>query len=361
MHLVRVPVDEYRRRWEAFDATAKFLNLSPADRHFAWVEQTSQDSPESVDIAYEHREGWREWPVPIEHFLFDPYYVGTDVLVRPIVEEFLGDFWSPEHGYQLFVFIGGIGAGKSFSASLSLIYCIYVLSCLINPQKYIGGFEGVSISGDAELVLMNASAAGAAQASKIVYGEAFEKVQRSPYFRLNFEPYPGKGSEMLFPNRIRLSPGTSKWQSALGFNLFGFAVDEAAFGIESERADYVKELFLALNQRRRSRFGRLGFGGLFTSPGSEHSYVEVIAGEGLEWDTTILVRRCTTWEAKEELKPGARIFLLDRDPDTVRVIDGSQDLIFQGYDAEGYGIAQRTNGEIVRWKPVSHDTELKAA
>jgi hypothetical protein len=362
MHLLRCSVDEYRRRWAAFDQTATYLNLSPADRFFAWREQTAESSREGMEttIPQAWRDGWSCWPVPIDSWVMDPYYVGTEVLVRPVIHEFLSDFWDPDSGYQLFVFIGGIGAGKSFSASLSLIYTIYLLSCLHQPQKYLNGFEGVSLSGDAELVIYNASAAGASQASKIVYGEAFDKVQRSPYFSTNFQPYTGKASELLFPNHIRFSPGTSKWQSALGFNLFGFVVDEAAFGIESEAADYVKELFLALNQRRRSRFGRLGFGGLFTSPGSEHSFVEMIAGEGVEWDTSIMVRRTTTWEAKDELKPGARIFLLDRDPDTVRVIDGTQDLIFQGYDGDGLGIAQRPDGSIVRWRPVVHDTELNA-
>ncbi len=329
--LLNVPPEEYWRKWYAFDEAARFLDLTPADRHLAWVEAT----------ADEH---WKEWPVPCEHFVHDPYYIGTEVLVRKVIGEFLQDFWSPDHGYELFVFIGGIGAGKSFSAALSLCYMLYQLGCLRRPQRYLNSHRDVSLSGDAEIVLMNASAAGAKQAGKIVYGEVFEKIQSSPFFQLNFEPYNYKGSELEFPNRIRLSPGTSQWQSALGWNLFGFVVDEAAFGIESERADYVKELFLALNQRRRSRFGRLGFGGLFTSPGSEHGYVEIIAGEGESWNqASTLVRRTTTWDAKDEVYQGQHVFLLDRDPDTVRILDS--DLV---YVAEGV-LQREGTGEIVRY------------
>jgi hypothetical protein len=333
-----VTADDYWARWEAFDTLAKALELAPADRHFAWMEHTSDEE-------------WREWPVPISHFLWDPFYIGTDVNVREMIGEFLGDFFEPLSLYELFIFIAGIGSGKSFSASLAIQYVLYTLSCLRNPQKYMNGFPGVSLSPDSEIVLMNNSGAGAAQAGKIVYGDSFMKVMGSPYFNQFFAPHPRKTSELLFPHRIRLSPGTSHWQSALGFNIFFFVVDEAAFGRETAETDYVKELFLALNQRRKSRFGLLGGGGLFTSPGSEHGFIEKLAGEGMDWDRAVMVRRTTTWDAKGEMVPGQRIFLLDRDPDRPHIIEGTQDLIFQGWSSDGeYGIAQRPTGEIVRWR-----------
>jgi hypothetical protein len=335
MDLLRLTPAEYHAKWSAFNEAAEFLQLTPFDRNLAWREHT----------ADEH---WHELPVPISHFCHDPFYIGTDILVRPKIEEFIGDFWDFAGVYELFVFIGGLGSGKSFSASLSLCYCLYLLGCLRHPQKYFNEFPGISLSGDAEIVLMNASAAGQKQASKIVYGEVFEKVEKSPFFMQHYEPYPGRASELEFPNRVRLAPGTSQWQSALGWNLFGFVVDEAAFGIESERADYVKELFLALNQRRRSRFGKLGFGGLFTSPGSEHGFVEIIAGEGIGWDTTIMVRRISTWEAKDELQPGQRIFLLDRDPDHLKIV--ATDLIYLAP-----GKAQTTDGQLVTWHTLTDD------
>lgn len=329
MFLLRVKPEEYRKKLADFRELADFMDLNPRDRHLAWREFTGD-------------EDFHEWPVPLDIFIDDPYYIGTNVVVRPAIREFLTDFWNPESTYQVWVFIGGIGAGKSFSASIGITYALYQLSCIKHPQKYLSTFPGCQLSYDAEIVLMNASAAGADQGKKIVYGEAFEKIQQSPYFQEWYPPYPRKTSELEFENRIRLSPGTSRWESALGWNLFGFAVDEAAFGRETERADYVKELFLALNQRRRSRFGQLGFGGMFTSPGSESGFVELIAGQGNEWDQSIMVRRITTWEAKDELKQGARVFLLDRDPDHVRIIE--EDLIYVAP-----GVAQRPSGELVRF------------
>jgi hypothetical protein len=333
MHLLRVPPEEYLNRYKQFREMADFMDLSDSDRHLAWMEATGD-------------EDWHEWPVPIQHFIDDPYYIGNDIVVRPAIRNFMTDFFDPKSVYQLWVFIGGIGAGKSFSASICITYAIYVLSCMKKPQKYLSTFPGCQLSNDAEIVLMNASAAGAEQSRKIVYGEAFEKIQKSPYFTEWYPPYPRKMSELDFKNRIRLSPGTSNWQRALGWNLFGFAIDEAAFGRETERADYVKELFLALNQRRRSRFGQLGFGGMFTSPGSESGFVELIADDADEWDSSIMVRRITTWDAKNELVEGSECFLLDRNPDRIRIIESG--LTFVKSTEEG-GVAQRKTGELVRW------------
>lgn len=338
MHLLHISPSEYQEKVQAFLELSEFLDLTPYDRHLAWREVTGDDD-------------WHEWPVPINWFITDEYFIGTNTTVRPAIRSFLEEFWNPHAVHQLFVFIGGIGAGKSFSAAISMTYAIYQLSCMKKPQAYLSSFPGCQISDDTEIVLMNASAAGAEQGRKIVYGDIFEKVSKSPYFEEFFPPYPRKQSELDFPNRIRLTPGTSNWQSALGWNLYAFAIDEAAFGRETDRADYVKELFLALNQRRRSRFGTLGFGGMFTSPGAESGFVELLAGDASEWDTSTLVRRITTWDAKDELRRGARVFLVDRDPDHVRIVD--ENLLYIAP-----GVAQRPNGEIVRWKVEDADTPL---
>ena len=212
-------------------------------------------------------------------------------------------------------------SGKSFLASLSLCYGIYLLSCMKQPMRWLSRFPGVSLSDGSEIVVMTASAAGADQSAKIIYGEAFTRIMESPYFHEHFEPSPRKHSELVFPKRIRLTPGSSNWRSALGWNVFMFAIDEAALGQVTERADYVAEMFNALNQRRKSRFGNLGAGLLLTSPGTDSAYVEQLATHGESWDTSMLIERATTWGAKGELTPGCQVFVLDRDPDRIRVIE----------------------------------------
>lgn len=342
VHLIRSATPEqFRRKWAQFELATSYLSLTPFDRHLAWREAT-QD------------EDWHEWPVPITHFCSDPYYIGQDVVLRPMIREFLTDFWEPANGYQVFVFVAGVGAGKSFSASISLVYGIYVLSCLREPSRYLSGFPGVSLSADAPIVFMNASAAGANQAGKIVYGEAFQRIQKSPYFRQHFPPFPNKASELDFPNRIRLSPGSSQARSAIGWNVFGFVVDEAAFGSGSgspdpERIDSVKALFSELDMRRRSRFGTLGFGGLFTSPGSEYAFVEVMAGD--DGGVHTMVRRTTTWDAQDQVVPGAEVFLFDQHPDELKVLESG--LIYVSD-----GIAQNLDGSEVRWDSVDKQEQV---
>jgi hypothetical protein len=62
----------------------------------------------------------------------------------------------------------------------------------------------------------------------------------------------------------------------------------------------------------------------------------------------VLVRRITTWDAKDELQPGTPVFLLDCNPDSTRVME--TELIYLAP-----GVAQRRNGELVRFgkKPPS--------
>lgn len=341
MHIVRtVSPQDYRGLFDRFDESARYLELTPADRNLAWRELT----------ADEH---FHEWPVPMDHFLHDPYYVGPEVVIRPSIGEFLTDFWNPADGYELFLFIAGLGAGKSFSATLSLLYAIYQLGCLKRPARYLSGFEGAgSLSGDAEIVLANASGGGFKQAKQIVFKEALERVVGSPWFRVHYEPYEGS-NELEFPHRVRFAPVTSHWESMLGWNLYAFAIDEAAFGVESKNVDYVKELFTNANLRRKSRFGRAGFGGLYTSPGSEHGFIELLAGD--RRDTHILVRRTTTWDSKEELKPGAEVFLLDRDPDRVRIVA-------EGLTYVRPGVCRDVQGKIIRYgKPKEPPAEDIAA
>ncbi len=344
--LPRVSPGEFRARWTAFDSAAEYLELSASDRNIAWREHTGDDD-------------FYEWPVPIEHFVCDPFYVGPAVTVRPKIRQFMADFCDPDGIYELFVFIGGIGSGKSFSASLLMLYSLYQLSCMRDPHKYLSTFPSVQISGDAEIACINASGAGARQAAKVVYGEVFEKVENSVYFKRHFEPYPLKTSELEFPGRIRFSPGTGEARSVLGFNVFAFVVDEAAFGKENQETDKdsVRELFIALNQRRRSRFAKMGWGGLFTSPQSEHAFVEQLAGQGEVAGADVLVRRIATWDAKDELQPGTTMFLLDRDPDSVRILEEELTYIAPG-------VALRKNGDLVRFGhpvPPEHEARRIAA
>ncbi len=333
-----VALEEFLDRYGRFKEYADALALTPADRHFAWKRLTEDDY-------------FTEWPVPISEFVSNPYYVGTDTSMRAMIEECLVDFFNPRaphEDFEVLLAIAGLGSGKSFMGAIATLYVCYCLGCIHRPQLWLKRLDpDCDLSGDAEIVLMNASAAGEKQASKIVFAEIFQKVMAAPFFQQDYQPY-GTG-ELEWANRVRLSPGTSQWRTALGWNLFFFVVDEAAFGLDTQRADYVKELFQAFNQRRRSRFGRQGGGLMLTSPGSEYAYVEVVAGEADEWDFTTKLWRACTWEAKEQLIIGQHIFLVDRHPDAARVVE--KELVLEDLgEKTGVGRARRPDGSLVCWK-----------
>jgi hypothetical protein len=344
-----VSFEHYAEKYGQFKRYADELQLGPGDRHYAWKRATEDD-------------WFREWPVPVSEFLHNPYYVGTDTSVRKLIEECMVDYFQPRwphEDFEVLLAIAGLGSGKSFMGALATLYVTYTLGCIRQPQLWLKRLDpDCDLSGDAEIVLMNASAAGEKQASKIVFAEIFEKVMAAPFFQLDYQPY-SKSNELEWSNRLRLSPGTSQWKSALGWNLFFFVVDEAAFGLETQRADYVKELFQAFNQRRRSRFGRQGGGCLLTSPGSEYAYVEVVAGEATDWDYTTKLWRACTWEAKEQLNPGQHVFLVDRHPDAARVLE--KELVLEDLGLKtGVGRARRPDGSLVCWK-VGGDPEGELA
>lgn len=338
MNVLGVDPQRYQSLWDEVDLVAKAADLGPLERAMLWRERSSGDD-------------WHEMPVPFDHFVTSPYYLGHSLNIRPRISEVLTQFWDLRANWQVWVFIAGIGTGKSFSGALSITYALYLLSCIKKPARFFSRFPGVSLSDDSELVVMNASAAGQEQAAKVIYGDVQERIASSPYFSEHFPPADRVKSELLFSNRIRFSPGTSRWQSALGWNVFGFAVDEAAFGVESNRADYVAELFNALNQRRRSRFGSLGFGLMLTSPSHDQAFVESLARQGTTWDSTMLVTRMSTWDSKNELTKGSKVFLFDRHPNRMRVLETE---VFY----EEPGVVIDADGNRIEYRPAVSDLPM---
>jgi hypothetical protein len=332
--LPRVTPQEFTDIYGAFTRGADYLSLTPYDRAVAWAKHTADKD-------------FVQWPVPITQFVSDPYYIGPEMKTRVMIQEFLGEFWDPRELYEVFLFIAGIGAGKSISAILQLLYSAYVLSCLRDPLAYLSTFPGVQVSGGLT-ALVNTSAAGARQAVTIVYSEIQRIIDASPYFQQHFRPIKSTTKEILFPKRVLMLPGTSEARSVIGFNVFAAVVDEAAFGQLKDGTDTVRTLFLELNQRRRSRFGNLGWCGMFTSPGSESGFVEWMASQSLGiGEREILVKRTTTWEAKGELVPGCRVFLVETNPDRARLL-GEPDGLPNEVTYLGRGLVQGDDGTIYR-------------
>jgi len=113
---------------------------------------------------------YEEKPVEIEEFILSPYYLNLKKTIRPRIMEELkttfkhqeGKTWLQSPTYNEFIFVGGIGGGKSFLSSVSLSYLVYQLVCLKDPVAFFNFSPGSKIylmnmclTGDTELFLRN--------------------------------------------------------------------------------------------------------------------------------------------------------------------------------------------------------------
>ena len=156
-----------------------------------------------------------------------------------------------------------IGWGKSLFMEIGLLWNLYILSCLRNPQKY---FRLAPASTIAVMVLSLTEK----QAKKNVFGTVREMVKVIPYFNEQFRFDDKRDTEsLIFPNCIEFFLGTSSKSAAIGLNIYAACLDEANFFkiIEkSKRAgqgtdgtyDEALTLYNSLLRRQESRFLKEG-------------------------------------------------------------------------------------------------------
>ena len=207
---------------------------------------------------------WKEKPVSIREFCESSEYLNLKGKVRPKILEILESIFpcneiDPfDFPYQEAVMAGAIGVGKSFVTSITMVYMIYLLGCLKDPQAYFNMTPGSAIQ------VMN-MATTADQARKIIFSEIKARIDHSSWF-LNRFPYNKEvQSELRFPNGIFIIPGNSTDTFFEGYNIFGGILDEADSHTKTPEKDFAEEGYNAIKERIKSRFG---FGGLLMVIGS---------------------------------------------------------------------------------------------
>jgi hypothetical protein len=87
-----------------------------------------------------YKNDWHEKPVDILTFVKDPQYLGVSTnlgqAIYPKWLEALEEIFLSETKY-LIIFTGCIGSGKSYIASIGLLYVMYLIMCLENPWDYL--------------------------------------------------------------------------------------------------------------------------------------------------------------------------------------------------------------------------------
>ena len=276
------------------------------------MEQISQLTPLQkwhLDFITQHKE-YEERPVDIRTFIDSPEYIDAkDECWEAIKEDleclFEGyDDASMTWKYNEAVFDEGIGAGKSYKASLIITYLLYRTLILKDPHKFLGLARGSGI------YFMNMSVR-ADQAKKIVFGEIYQRIINSPWFRdRNYLPDDSIRSELRFPKNIYVVPGNSKETFPLGFNLLGAVMDEAAYYVDIESHDVAEEIYNALYNRIRKRFGTKGMLAMISSPRYIEDFIERKMEEA-KTNLRIFSRRRATFDAQPSNKYSGEKFEID--------------------------------------------------
>ena len=246
-------------------------------------------------------EVWEEFPVDITTFVCGENFLNWKDTVFPGVLKTLQDFLQRDESgwlkYNECIIIAGQGCGKSQLVSIVILYVVYLLLCLRNPQRFFNLADGSRIQ------IINC-APSADEAVKVIFGYISNHVNNCAWFKdKNYLPDPNVKSELRFPKSIYITPGSSSAKPALGQNLLVTAFDEMVFFDRTATTDSARELYDLLHGRMHKRFwGKELFLGISTA-GTVDDFIEERFKE-CERDSKKFAKRMTIWESKPFLFKG---------------------------------------------------------
>jgi len=247
-------------------------------------------------------EVWEENPVDINTFIDSPDYLNISDTLYPGVRNLLQDFLQLDEKtgwikYNECIIIAGQGCGKSSFVSIVIVYLIYILLCMRDPQKFF------NLSFNSRIQIINCAPSGE-EAKKVVFGYISNFVNGCTWFKnKGYIPNPDVKSELQFPKGIYVTPGSSSAKPALGYNLLITIFDEMTSFDKTSSHDSCKELYNLLIGRMKRRFwGKELFLGISTA-GTIDDFIEERFKE-CERSPKGFARRLSIWESKPFLFSG---------------------------------------------------------
>ena len=224
-----------------------------------------QKFPEFSEALEEARQGKvevHEGPVDIETFVRSKDFLGLGIkgedkggTVFPGVLEELKTINSGQ--FNAVILTGGIGAAKTYSAAISLVYCLYKLLLHDDPHAAVG----MDANSPIIFACQNRS-------KKLAERNTFALVRsiilKSAWFQMNAPWHERLTSRIKFMNQnVEVWPASGDAMDLLGLNVFSAIIDEANFFALTERSkratdggmyDGARESFEGLLGRKLSRF-----------------------------------------------------------------------------------------------------------
>ena len=210
-------------------------------------------------------------PVSIEEFIDGPEFLGaTDFRLWPEVRNAavaINSRWweGGDAAHNEAVLKGATGTGKTSIAIVTMLYHVYLLHCLKNPQGLYGFPKATSIV----FAIMGAKPR---VVNKVIYLPMRKLVESMPHFQKHIRPDKLIESEMFFREKnIRIAQSGGDEDAILGEAIIGGIVDEINFMnvvLRSKKAevstgraglyDQAEQVFSTMQRRKRGRFTRPG-------------------------------------------------------------------------------------------------------
>ena len=198
----------------------KYVPVKEATNFLAnWIEAINEKDFEYLTM----RRGLKvNKMVDFEEFMESREYLSQKKSLRPAVKKALLDFYENYDSLIEVVFGGATGIGKTYMASMVMLFMVYRLSCYHNPQLEFFLAPGTSIVFSVQSASLNL-------AKKVAFDAIGGLCKQSPYFQEHFMYDKSVKSELRFPKGIYIFPLSGADTAALGLNLFGGILDELNF------------------------------------------------------------------------------------------------------------------------------------
>lgn len=197
---------------------------------------------------------YEEIPVSIDEFIENPKYLGTTTnrgkAIYPAWRKAFREIFNDPYKYNVLVFTGSIGTGKSTCAVCVALYMLYCLMCLKDPHAYFG------IEATQNNIMFIFNNLTLTKAFKGVMGTFMGHCLKSPWFLARGRVI-GDVNKTFLPNkRIRFDIASEEYH-VTSTDCFCFIFDEANDVLHSAanyQDSYAMQILNAANQRIRSRF-----------------------------------------------------------------------------------------------------------
>lgn len=251
-------------------------NLNAEERRVFYNLLSSSRTTEGIDLTKIdelYKSDYTEIPVSIDTFLEEDRYLGkvfnNGKSIYPYWRKHLYQVFhdNPDHAFEI-CYSGAIGLGKSSIAAIALMYQLYRVLCLRDPQ----GFYGLASNSPIVFVCLNLTLDLAWSG---LYSMIVEAIRMSPWFMEKCEVRGKYNYSIEFPNNIGLICASTV-QHVIGKNVIFAIMDEINFSNAPKGSKKsVMDMYRNIRRRVESRFMRSG---------RVYGYIFLISSKNTEQD-----------------------------------------------------------------------------